>query len=287
MAKNAVLFKRRGDLSGGCHLSIFPVWKIDFGRAKRQGTNMTDPQLTKKRRADFFTSVLLLVLSVAMLAETLTFPMADSYGGVSNVWYVSPALFPLLVSGLLIAMAVLLMSRAIRDGGMKRAFEDLPRFGHFLANENLHRFLVLIGIIGGYVYALVPNVDFWIASFALLTVLITPFYIDQARVFRPLFAPFILLSIVVAVIGRDAGDNGGLLDAGVMTVAILQNVAIAMMVRGDPLDFRKWRISVLSSFVTPIVLVPCFKFGLLVPLPVEGIVINMMADLARAIGTLG
>ncbi|WP_430474373.1 tripartite tricarboxylate transporter TctB family protein [Thalassospira lucentensis] len=248
---------------------------------------MTDPQLTKKRRADFFTSILLLVLSIAMLAETLTFPMADSYGGVSNVWYVSPALFPLLVSGLLIVMALILMSRAIRDGGMAQAIEDLPNFGRFLASENLHRLLVLIGIISAYVYALVPNIDFWIASFAFLTVLIAPFYIDDPRILRPLFGPFVVVSIIVFAIGRDADVNGTLLDAFVLIGAIFQNLIVATMSRTNQLYLKKWRISVMSAFLTPLVLVPCFKFGLLVPLPVEGIVINAMADFVRAIGHLG
>ncbi len=246
---------------------------------------MTDPQLIKKRRADFITSILLLILSVAMLAETLTFPMADSYGGVSNVWYVSPALFPLLVSILLILMALILMARAIKDGGMAQAVRDLPHFGRFLASENLHRLLVLIGIISAYVYALVPNVDFWVASFAFLTVLITPFYIDDPRVLRPLFLPFLVTSVAVFLIGRDLG--GLFLDGAVLVIAISQNLIIAIQNSRDAIAFKKWRISAISAVLTPLVLVPSFKFGLLVPLPVEGAVINAMADLARAIGQLG
>lgn len=248
---------------------------------------MTDPQLTKKRRADFFTSILLLVLSVAMLAETLTFPMADSYGGVSNVWYVSPALFPLLVSGLLIVMALMLMVRAIRDGGMAEAIKGLPKTGQFLASENLHRLVVLIGIIAAFVYGLVPNIDFWIAAFAFLTVLITPFYIDDSRILRPLFGPFIIVSIIVFAVGRDPQTNGTILDSFVLAAAIIQNLIVALMSRNNALYVKKWRISMLSAVVTPLVLVPSFKFGLLVPLPVEGIVIDAMANVARVIGQLG
>ena len=51
------------------------------------------------RKADFWTSILLFALGVAMIGGATTFPMKDSYGGVQNVWYVSPALFPLLVEG--------------------------------------------------------------------------------------------------------------------------------------------------------------------------------------------
>ncbi|WP_417828047.1 tripartite tricarboxylate transporter TctB family protein [Thalassospira sp.] len=247
---------------------------------------MTDPQLTKKRRADLIASILLLVLSIAMLAETLTFPMTDSYGGVSNVWYVSPALFPLLVSSLLIVLALVLMSRAIRDGGLSQALKDLPELGRFLATENLHRLLVLISLISAYVYALVPNIDFWIASFAFLTVLITLFYIDDPKVFRPLFWPFIVVSIVVFTIGREQAVNGVTLDVIVAVVAVLQNLLVFILFGKNPAYFKKWRVSVLSAVLTPLVLVPAFKFGLLVPLPVEGLVINAMSDIYRAIGQL-
>lgn len=49
------------------------------------------------RKADFITSILLLLFSVWVIMETLKMPMKDTFGGVQNVWYVSPALFPLII----------------------------------------------------------------------------------------------------------------------------------------------------------------------------------------------
>jgi hypothetical protein len=71
----------------------------------------------KLRRADFVTSILLLSFGVWMLGETFTMPMRDTFGGVQNVWYVSPALFPLIISAGLLLLGTVLLLHAIRSGG--------------------------------------------------------------------------------------------------------------------------------------------------------------------------
>ncbi|MCP3868621.1 MAG: hypothetical protein GY703_11085 [Gammaproteobacteria bacterium] len=56
------------------------------------------------RRLDFRTGILLSLLAIGIIWEASGYPISDSYGGVQNVWYVSPALFPLLVGGLLLLL---------------------------------------------------------------------------------------------------------------------------------------------------------------------------------------
>ena len=71
------------------------------------------------RRADFITSVLLLLFSVWVIIETFKMPMKDTFGGVQNVWYVSPALFPLIISIVIMVLAAVLLINSIKTGGAK------------------------------------------------------------------------------------------------------------------------------------------------------------------------
>ena len=65
------------------------------------------------RKADFWTSIVLFALGVAMFIGATTFPMTDSYGGVQNVWYVSPALFPMIIASTLVILSLVLFANAI------------------------------------------------------------------------------------------------------------------------------------------------------------------------------
>ena len=48
-------------------------------------------------RANFKVGLVLLIICAVFFVHTLSFPMTGSYGGVENQWYVSPALFPLIL----------------------------------------------------------------------------------------------------------------------------------------------------------------------------------------------
>ncbi|MBD3304993.1 hypothetical protein GF339_01415, partial [candidate division KSB3 bacterium] len=92
------------------------------------------------RSADFITAILLIVFGLWVLVTTLTtFPMKDSWGGVQNVWYVSPALFPLFISLGIIIMGIVLLRNAVKEGGAKTFFEKLAQYKPGLS-ENMLRF---------------------------------------------------------------------------------------------------------------------------------------------------
>ena len=49
----------------------------------------------KLRKADIFSGLAIFLFGLFMVLMASEMPMKDSWGGVQNVWYVSPALFPL------------------------------------------------------------------------------------------------------------------------------------------------------------------------------------------------
>jgi len=55
------------------------------------------------RKADFKTGVMLIAFCLWFLSITFVFmPFKETYGGVENVWYVSPWIFPAVVLTLLL-----------------------------------------------------------------------------------------------------------------------------------------------------------------------------------------
>src|SRR4030043_2080810 len=106
---------------------------------------------TELRKKDFITSIILIAFGIFMILYTLTeIPMKDSWGGVMNVWFVSPGLFPLGIGFLIIVMGIVLCNRAIKDGGAKKIFQD-PSHRQKDSSGKTLRFLGILLVIVAYV----------------------------------------------------------------------------------------------------------------------------------------
>ena len=81
----------------------------------------------RMRKADFWTSLVFFGLAMAMIGSAMTMPLKESFAGVQNVWYVSPALLPLMIAGGLLVLATALLRNAIRTGGARAALASLGR----------------------------------------------------------------------------------------------------------------------------------------------------------------
>ncbi|GJL82370.1 MAG: hypothetical protein DHS20C01_20040 [marine bacterium B5-7] len=238
-------------------------------------------QIKGLRRKDFWTALVLIGLSLAMLMEVSGYPITDSYGGVQNVWYVSPALFPLLVSLALLLLSLVLLTKSIISGGAREA---LRRLGS--ANKsNLSveasqaesrtrvRFWTILTVLVCYVYGLVPAMDFIVASVLFLNVFIGNFYLE---IDRPLNLPILIL-VAMAVVGlaQTLGwlpDQGDLFDwLGLVMILVIAGYFFSRS--GE--RFKVARVFTVS-LITVLLVAPLFRFVLLVPLPHEGLVIGWM-----------
>lgn len=242
---------------------------------------MENSTLLKRRRSDFYTSISILILAIAMMLKSFTFPMKESYAGVENVWYVSPALLPLLVSGLMILLSLVLLKKAITDGGMQQAIEDFPALKAAMFSENFLRFIIIILYLSSYVYGLIPNGDFFLASMIFLFAFIVPFYLDSNNLFMTSFWPFALGSLAIGIFGHFNILSTTTIDFIMIGIMVYMIFFCWLNIKANGQQKAKWRISLLTSVITPLVLIPAFKFGLLVPLPTEGIVIKLMETIVH------
>lgn len=237
---------------------------------------MTD-ETQKLRRDDFWTSLLLLALGISMLVTAGGYPMVDSFAGVQNAWYLSPALMPLLIGGGIVLLALVLLGISIASGGGRTAFAHLRSFRQG-PSETTIRLLAVVAFIAGYVYGLLPRVDFYLATAVFLLAFVIAFHLDREWLFRLNLATFVTLSVTLTVLGlngltRARVDPKGIaIDAAVAGVfAVLIFAAFSRQTGGADLSRRVWT-ALLVAVLTPVLLGLVFKYGLLVPLPTEGIV---------------
>lgn len=234
------------------------------------------------RKKDFITSLILIAFGIFMLLYTLIeIPMKDSWGGVMNVWFVSPGLFPVCIGGLIILMGIVLCRRAIKDGGAKKFIEGLSRRTEGSPDKTLRFFGILLVIVA-YVYLYIPRIDYFLSTLLTLFVFITLFYLDRPDLLKKYFIFYLvgcLLFLFAFVVGIDNQLNERFLyfmDILVFLFFLTYIVYSRLLIRGDRVLKKKWNLSIIMSIVPSLILIPSFKYFLLVPLPVEGGFIELM-----------
>ncbi len=73
----------------------------------------------KMRKADVYSCAAICLFGLWIILQALKMPMKDSWGGVQNVWYVSPAIFPLIVGAIIMILGALLCRTALKMVGFK------------------------------------------------------------------------------------------------------------------------------------------------------------------------
>jgi hypothetical protein len=236
----------------------------------------------KLRRADFVFSVILLLFGIFILGNTFTMPMKDSWGGVNNVWYVSPALLPLIVSAAIIILGVALLLHSIRTGGARDFLANIRNRSRGISAANV-RFLAILLALSSFVYLNIPQVDFFLCIVWFLLYFIVIFYFDEAKLLVRLSWFYLggnLLLLLLFITTIDQPIRQAFL-YGVDVLMLLLILAFwlytRLVVRTDRRLVARLRTATIVSVAVPLILVPIFKFGLLVPLPHEGGIIGIMS----------
>ena len=234
------------------------------------------------RGIDCWCGVAVMLFGAFVVVEGFGMPLRDSWGGVQNVWYVSPALSPIFVGAGLVLLGALLCSIGLREAGgaeIRRVLRAALAADTLLSLP-VQRFVAAAAIPAAYIYVLIPRVDFCIASLFFLWSYMMLFYLVDTEGFRRLRLVFAAGTALLcaAVIMADTLPYqsmpyvGDLLTA-ICTAAFILRARSVVSRHGSGAAF--WRTMAICVAVT-IILAVCFRFFLLVPLPTEGTVIEFM-----------
>ena len=241
----------------------------------------------KLRKADIFSGSVIFLFGLWVISQALKMPMKDSWGGVQNVWFVSPALFPLFVGSMLSIMGILLTRTAFKSVG-RSGFVHVVRwlssadFRAFLKTAGVVRFYAMVVLFFGFVFLNLPRIDFFLCSVLFLSVFISMFYFDDERLLQRLFLfylagtvlclGFFALGISRTIAPAIPYPNDWLL---IGFIAGYQAYAWTL-VSGNPTLRKKYRTSLILAVVPPFIICPVFKYFLLVPMPTEGLVVAVL-----------
>ncbi len=241
------------------------------------------------RKADFVTSIILLIFGIWELSETFTMPMQDYYGGVESHWYVSPALLPLFIGISLIIFGIILLINSIKCGGAKDFIDGSKKIiDRLFKNTDEHisrgtiRFLIIVMALFIFVFINIPRIDFFISIILFLLPFISIFYIDDYAIIKKgsifFFAgnSFIFLLFLTGVSDALNAIYVYMTDALGLLLFISFIIFLKLQIKDNKDYKKKLLISILVTFIVPLILVPIFRYFLLVPLPKEGMLIRTL-----------
>jgi len=236
------------------------------------------------RKADFITSILLLLFSLWIIMETLKMPMKDTFGGVQNVWYVSPALFPLIISIFIMVLGAVLFFHSIKTGGAKYFLDNFSLRYKGLSEKNI-RFIGILLALFSFVYLNIPRIDFFISVTLFLTYFISVFYFDDKDLLKKLTLFYFIGSIIFIILF--VFDISKIINSyyeyfiDILALFFYLSYVIYnwVNVKSSRIFKKRLIVSLLVSLVVPLVLCPTFRYFLLVPLPKEGLIIQFMHNI--------
>ena len=239
------------------------------------------------RKADVYSGAAIFLFGMWVALQALKMPMKDSWGGVQNVWYVSPAIFPLFVGCMIMLLGGLLCRTALKTIGFK-AFAETVRWlsskalFQFLNSIPNLRFYTILVLLLSFVYLNIPRIDFFLSAVLFLAVFITSFYLDDVGLLKKLFY-FYLAGVIVLIIYFSLGINDPLgrvvpfpADILVVCFIIAYCVYAWRLIRHHPELRKKYRIAMIVAIASPFIVGMIFKYFLLVPMPAEGLVVTVM-----------
>ncbi len=240
----------------------------------------------KLRKADAFSGAANILFGAWIVRQALKMPMKDSWGGVQNVWFVSPALFPLFVGLVLMVLGFSLLRTASKMVGipsLKKTFRYLmsSKILPHLRQASYIRFYAIAALFLSFIYVTIPRIDFFLCSILFLSVFITMFYFDDDVLLGKLFI-FYLAGVAGFLIYFSMGIEsriqaipypGDILALCFISAYCLYAWSLA---RKEAVLRKKYRTGMIISFVGPFTICPFFKYFLLVPMPHEGLIVAIL-----------
>jgi hypothetical protein len=197
-----------------------------------------------------------------------------------------------MIAGGLLVLATALYCNAIRTGGARAAIAAIHGRAA-VEGDAATRMLSSIAIIAGYVYGLIPRVDYVIATALFLQVFIAAFYIGRKDIMRLQTVVFLLAATpaLLADLLRSYPMPGTtlryFLDLAVLLIAVWLGVATWRRLGTDATARRRFFVVIAVSVVVAFLTSVSFKFGLLVPLPAEGVAVRALEAIVLALRKLG
>jgi hypothetical protein len=236
------------------------------------------------RAGDLIIAALFFLLGCFILIVSFQMPLTGSYGGVESAWYVSPALCPIIIGDCIILLSISVFTFALKHDGLVMLKEKFAeRRKEPLFNEDTLRFLSVLVPMFGLVYVDIKRMDLLFSVFLYLAFTIAVFYIDDSKIRKNtliVYSICMVLNVILSVVKFEdlflyAFDVIGLIESVILVVTLLNNIKKSE-VEDKKAMRKKVRTSCLVAGILPVFIEIVFRFGLRVPMPCEGSMMNLL-----------
>lgn len=154
------------------------------------------------RRVDFLFSLVLIAFGVAILIAAYDMPWSSHQTGISGSWYLSPGLLPAILGALLIIFSLNILAHAVSAGGHRDVW-GLIKNGLIgvAGNRAFHKSILSIVVLSAYIFGLLGNVNYYIATGLYLFVFMVLFHHKSKSVLLNLSLLVIIAVAVPVVVG--------------------------------------------------------------------------------------
>jgi putative tricarboxylic transport membrane protein len=241
----------------------------------------------KLRKADVYSGIVIFLFGTWIVWQASKMPMKDSWGGVQNVWFVSPALFPLFVGAIIMLLGLLLIRTALKTIGIKAFGNTLQwlfskNLLEFLNTMPILRFYAMVVLFLSFVFLNIPRIDFFLSAVLFLSAFITMFYFDEAVLLKKLLF-FYLVGTAFFMVYFAMGLDGLLsrvlpFAKDILALGFILGYCLYAwrLIRSSPQLRKKYRTGLIVAIVAPFTVGLIFKYFLLVPMPSEGLVVAIL-----------
>lgn len=241
----------------------------------------------KLRKADIFSGFIIILFGLWVVIQALRMPMKGSWGGVQNVWFVSPALFPLFVGGIIALLGIALVIKALNTVGLAGLTDTLSWLKsrdlfRFLKSDAMMRFHAIVLLLFSFVFLNVPRIDFFLCSVLFLSAFITMFYLDDPalliRMLRIYLAGTLACMVWFALGLAERLETTLPYPSDWLTLAfiILYCFIVFKMTHGRATLRKRYKTGLILAVAAPFSIGSVFKYFLLVPMPTEGLIVAVM-----------
>ena len=120
-----------------------------------------------RKMKDFLSSIVLLLLSFFVLFESF-----GIYRKAGKLLYLSPALIPLMLGGILLILSIVLLLESLKDGGTKARTQEMKSMLQDIKKDpNSFRMLVGVVLMALYTFVLLGLLPFWLSTFLFMLLL--------------------------------------------------------------------------------------------------------------------
>ena len=144
-----------------------------------------------KKMKDFLSSIVIFFVALFVIVESRTI-----YIKAGKLFYLSPALIPMMLGVLLLILSLVLFFSSLKDGGFAARKTEIAAFLKAVKEDpNSVRMLVGVLLMALYTFVLMEFLPFWLATFLFMMILM--YFLEAGSLIKIVAVSVVITAAVI------------------------------------------------------------------------------------------